>query len=146
MTSKKDRNMKRTLATLLISIPALLISTHASAIGCVALSVDIQAAVRDENSPPPIQSSTATHAQGENCFRNKAIVVNKHIAIAPSVPLQASHTTIIQDTPAGQNPLQGTSIPSNTGNISKHIAIQIDIPVPYNKTKEKLDQLKKLKR
>lgn len=137
--------MKKNLTVILISLPVLFLSTHVFALGCAAISADIQVAVRDKNSPPPTQSSTATHIQGENCYVNKAVVVNKQIAIAPSVPLQSADTVIVQDTPAEQNPLHGTNIPTDIGNVSKHVAIQVDVPLPYNKTKEKLGKLKKLK-
>jgi len=128
--------MKQFLTILLASLPILLYSTHTLALGCVAVSADVQVAVRDKDSPPPIQNSDSTHIQGKNCYANKAVVVNKQIAIAPEVPLQSSQTTIVQDTPAGQNPFEGTPVPSDTANVSKHIAIQVDIPVPYNKMKK----------
>lgn len=125
--------MKRTLALTLISLPALFFSANVFALGCVAATIDIQIAVRDKNSPPPKQTSRADHIQGDNCYGQTAVNVNKQVSVAPTVKEQTSHTTIVQDTPAEHNPLNQYGLPSNWGNVSLKLPIQVDVAVPYYK-------------
>lgn len=124
--------MKRFLVVILINLPTLLLSANVFAIGCTAISVDTQTIVRDKNNPPPIQSSTATHIQDENCYMQSSFVRNNQYAVAPEVEGQYSDTIIIQDTPAKNNPYRRI-VPADTGNVSLHLAIQTDLATPSAK-------------
>lgn len=126
--------MKSKLLSLgLFSFSALMslapsLTTPASAT-CVDTGVTVQIALRDRTKAPAQQTSHTESEIEDDCFGNTATGTSTQIYFGDADQvIQESDRSVYMG--GGEDPLAGTGV--DTPNVSNHIQIQHDIPLPLD--------------